>query len=221
MRRAALFALAALIVGIATASGPASAGATVLCKKPVDANDNCAAASGDYAVGTAIKASVAKSQFTIVAKPGTFAENIVCKSTLELKLTSAGGGEGTNVTGNVENLAFTGCTMEKSGDPCTTTVIGTPPGVFTLAWTKEGNGNLNSSKLELRVSCAFVLNCIYRIAPTLPVTGSSTTPELTATKFVLEQEEPVGWMPCPESTKWDATYAVESPVPLWVARKMA
>lgn len=215
--------LAALsLVATSIALCATSASATVLCKEAPDVpNSDCAAGPGDYAKDTVIKAAAAKSVFTVTPKKGSTAENIVCKTSMELKLTSTGGGIGTNVTGNIEKMEFPSCTMEKSNLKCTAKVVGTPPATFTLAWTKEGNGDLSASKITIEATCPFILACVYTVSPTLPMIGSGTTPEIVASEVALTQSEPTGFMDCPTSTKFDATYAVESPTPLWVTRKMA
>lgn len=221
MKRLVAIAMVVLIAGGAVASFAASAGATVLCRDTPDVNGKCLMVPGDYAVGQVVKASAAKSTFTVVPKLGSSAENVVCKTAMELKLGTTGGGAGTNVTGNVENLSFTSCTREKTGFGCTATVVGTPPATFAIAWTSAGNGNFSTSSITIQVTCPNVLACVFKAAPTVPMTGSGTTPQITVSQVKFQQEEPKGFTECPSSSQWDATYSIESPTPLWVANQMA
>lgn len=116
---------------------------------------------------------------------------------------------GTPLTGKIETLDW------GNGFQCTAPTSTIVNGSFSIEATSGGNGILSGSGSKVTVGL-FGLSCIYGTAggTTLgTVTGGNPAAvDINAVIHLLE-----GPFPCPETTKWTATYTITKPTPLFVS----
>lgn len=207
MKYLKMLGLAAVAAMALMAFGAGSASATELC------STNTSPCTGTkYGSGTVIKANL---------KSGTIANltnslgNVTCTtSTVEGKTSSAGGGTGVAVKGSITSLKFSNCTQDVFGSPsCTVTATGIPAAVQGVA-TGGGNGKMTTGTAGAEVVCLGFIECSFS-APGIELTTTGGNPaHVTASNEVLKIEE--GGFLCPSEAKWDATYEVSTPKPLFL-----
>jgi hypothetical protein len=162
-----------------------------------------------YGKGTVIKAQL---KAGTIANLTTSTGNVTCSTSSVEGKTSNAGGAGVPVTGEITSLKFSNCTMDVFGSPsCTVTSVGIPTSVEANA-TGGGNGTMTTGEAGATVVCAGFINCTFT-APgiELGVTGGNPA-HVTANAEKLTG----GGSLCPSEAKWDATYEVTAPKPLFL-----
>jgi len=209
--------LAVLALTAVAGAGTASASATVC-------STNTSPCTGIlYGAGTKITAQLAAGS---VATLTTSIGNVVCKkSTVAGVLTGHKAAEGEKPTipsghGEITGLTFTECVLTPFfGNPtnCTVTAINLNYTVTAVA-TGGGNGDLTITAKGSQgppgatVVCGSLINCSFTSSHlVLDVTGGN--PALVHAKE--EELSRTGGL-CPSTSKWDATYEVTSPKPLFL-----
>lgn len=186
--------------------GAGTASATELCS-----TTTTPCSGTKYSSGTHIEASVVgKATLT------NSITNVTCEaSTVEGETTSSGGSGATVVTGTISELTFencetaggTSCTVATQGFPAMADVQYLSGDNGSMTVTPEGHGEPGA-----HVTCGFFINCTFTTSSiTLDVLGGSPA-HVTASEEVLNRSG--GF--CPSTAKWDATYEVTSPNPLFV-----
>jgi hypothetical protein len=205
-----LAAIAALALTAIAGSGAASAATTTLCK----VNVNPCPATEDYPAGQVIKGALKPgTTATLTPNPAFFGHVTCTASSIEGKTNSTSGAP---LTGSITSLTFTGCTH--NGEKCTSvTAVNLPYDVdVTTENTTKSNGNGTMTVTDglgagAQVTCPGV-NCTFTATTIdLKVTGGNPA-FVTATEVPLKA---TGGF-CPTEAKWDATYEVTSPKPLFV-----
>jgi hypothetical protein len=200
-----LAAVAAL--GLMAMAGVSTASATELC------STNTQPCTGTvYTSGHAVSAQLKAGTVTTLTNP---ISNVICtKSTFTGKTTNTGG-KGIAVTGTIESLGFTECTLA-SGPQCTVNTLNIPyaasitatgSGNGTLTFTNDGNGSPG-----VKVECGIFFNCTLQTAdPVLGVTGGN--PAIAKANAIPLTAKGIT---CPSEAKWDAEYEVLEPKPLFI-----
>ena len=205
MKYLKMLGLAAVAAMALMAFGAGTASATKLC------STNTNPCTGTvYGKGTAIKTQL---QAGTIANLTTSTGNVTCTtSSIEGKTTSGGGGTGVPVEGEITSLKFSSCTLDVFGSPsCTVTATGIPTKVEANA-TSNGNGTLSTGSAGATVNCAGWINCTFT-APGILLTVTGGNPaHVTATQEVLAGSGVL----CPSEARWDATYEVTAPKPLFL-----
>lgn len=201
MKYLKIMGLAAVAAMALMAFGAGSASAVTLCK---EAKSPCPEASR-YTSGTAITASLkTKTVATLTSSLG----NVVCtESAVSGKTTAT---SGSPLPGTISSLSFKSCTLGSSS--CTVTVENLPYAASVDASATVGNGTLTTTG-QAHVDCGSALNCIFKKAVALSVTGGN--PALVTANTALELIKNEGFI-CPSSATWDAEYEVTAPKPLFV-----
>lgn len=182
--------------------GAGTASATKLCSE----NKTPCPAGSTIASGTALKGQL---------RPGTEAVfvtsllTVKCtESTIEGKTTSAGGGAGVNVKGEISSVTWKNC---KSGSTsCTTTPLGLP-------WLSElsgasGNGTMTATKAAGKFTCT--VTCEYEAASAATsVTGGN--PAIVKANSVSFKKKGGSFL-CPSTATWSSEYEITTPKPLFV-----
>jgi len=141
----------------------------------------------------------------------------------------AGKNTGTVTDATITKLTFADChsNANTTTNSCTasTTASTASPWSGTDTPTGGGNGKLDVSNVTGSFTCnAFGSNtkCNYTATtvgngatPELVVTGSDTTPVVTASNVELKKEEGSGFL-CSSTAIWEGTYHVTSPTSLWI-----
>jgi len=203
MKHAKMFGLCLLgVVAAMAVMGVGTASATKLCSE----NKTPCPAGSTIASGTAIKGQL---------RPGTEAVfttsllTVKCtESTIEGKTTSAGGGAGVNVNGEITAVVWKNC---KSGSTsCTTTALGLP-------WLSElsgsaGSGTMTVNKAAGKFTCG--VTCEYEAASAATsVTGGN--PAIVKANSVSFKKKGGSFL-CPATSTWSSEYEIITPKPLFV-----
>jgi hypothetical protein len=210
-------AVAAMAFMAVIGAGTASAANTTLCK----VEESPCKAENHYAIGTAISST--SSNATLTSNLGS----VVCtKSSVGGKTTTTGSSK-TDVEGKIESLSFTGCELTTpffgTKHACTVTSINTPyKAVITNNGGTKGTLTVSSGGTGdpgAKVDCGqSVLRCQFT-AKSLVLDALSTTATMAA--MITAEAEPLertvyeGGI-CPSESKWDATYEVTAPKPLYI-----
>jgi hypothetical protein len=199
------------LVGVGSAM---ASGSTTLCK----VNELPCASGNQYASGTVIEGKA--SNVTLLSNIG----NVVC-TTSNTSLKTTGAALAAPLTGEITALTFASCTF--NGLSCTVTSVHTPYSASLLHTASTMNGTLTvkssgAGEPGATVSCPG-LKCVFGAEPTLTVDGATGTTAATAAR-VLASEVPLtikteeGFLECPETAKWDATYVDTTPTtPIYVS----
>jgi hypothetical protein len=204
MKHAKMFGLCLLgVVAAMAVMGVGTASASKLCTE----NKTPCPAGSTIASGTALKGQL---------RPGTEAVfttsllTVKCtESTIEGKTTSAGGGAGVNVKGEIATVTWKNC---KSGSTsCTTTALGLP-------WLSEvsgsaGSGTMTVNKAAGKFTCGGV-TCEYEAASAATsVTGGN--PAIVKASSVSFKKKGGSFL-CPATSTWSSEYEITTPKPLFV-----
>jgi hypothetical protein len=185
-------------------AGATTASATVLCKV---ATSPCPAGSV-YPSGTTLTGSLKPTTNAVLTTSGGSANpTLTCTSSNEtLVTTSAGGGAGVSVTGNLTALSFTSCTSTNpSGCSSSGTVSGLPKS-GSAAWTGSFGGNLVLNAPTVSFTCpilGFPVTCNFG---TGTVTGVLTGGNPVDVKFTNQSIPSSGGFGCPTAATWNADY---------------
>jgi hypothetical protein len=176
--------------------------ATTLCKA---AEEHCSEANR-YAPETKLAASLKSGTSFQIERTNAEIWEACTSSTIEGKVTDAGGGFGGASLADVSGMSVGGCTW--------TTVA-----AAALPWHTEivrtatvGNGTQTIRGFKIEVNTG-TLTCIWGGNPTFAVTGGSE-PELRASHALLERQG--GSALCPTKMYLNATYVLSAPTPLYV-----
>jgi hypothetical protein len=204
---------AVMAMALMAFAGATTASATVLCG--VEPTEGSPATKGT--VCPAGQAYGSGTQVHVVLKPGTIGrftttfKTIECEETTATGATSNEGSASETVQGTVEVLTLGKCNCE---------VKVLKKGTMEVHWNADSfNGTLTSSGAELTVICSTILGNIHCIYVTENTNNGTLTGGSPAFADVQEAEIPrlVTSGFCAEKAKWDATYEVTSPTPLYVA----
>jgi len=198
-------AVVAALALLAIAGAASASASAVLC------STNTSPCTGTkYGSGTKLTAQL---------KSGTHATLTTSITNVTCTKSSVGGSTNTaEGHGEISSFAFTGCTAVSNGSACTVKAVnlnytatanpgGGGNGTLTVT-PKAGNGNPGAT-----VECpgAFI-NCTFTTSSiTLSVTGGNPA-IISASNEPLQREGGL----CPSEAKWDATYEVTSPKPLFL-----
>ena len=198
------FTLAAVAAVAAMAFiGTGTASATRIC------STNTLPCNSILGSGTALKAELTGGSEAILTSG--FAV-IKCKaSVIEGETTSAGGGAGVAVTGEITAASWSTCTCNIGS---ATTGVEKLPWNAELTWTKEMNGTLKVAAPQGFFTCAGS-KCIYG-ATSVSTTVTGGSPATVTASVTLEKKLGSGVL-CSATATWKATYTVISPNPLWVS----
>ncbi|HEX8753987.1 MAG TPA: hypothetical protein VF731_11280 [Solirubrobacterales bacterium] len=193
-----LAALAAMaVVGAGTAS------ATRLCS----VNSTPCPSGNTYGKGTAIKAQLAAGTKSVVTSGFVTVE--CSESTMSGKTTSAGGGSGVAVSGEISSVTWKSC-KTSSGETCTASALGTPwPASVTGS---GGNGTMTVTNAGGKFSCA--VTCEYE-AKSASVSATGGNPAFIQANNVSFSKKGGSFL-CSSSASWTAKYEVTAPKPLFV-----
>ena len=206
---AALFAMA--LVGVGTAS------ATGLCSEMPEVVEGgltkCKTGKA-YTTGQEFKAEATNVAFE------NELENVTCAtSQMTLKQTEANTGSGVALLGEITALTFAGC-QSSGGFNCTVQSLNKP----YKASLSSGTGLLTvtgkNGVFSVSVSCGLgVLACVFE-STTLNLTFESGNPAAVRAENVpLKTTKKEGFLKCPESASWTATYVMKTPTSVWVSEK--
>jgi hypothetical protein len=194
---AAMAAMALMAVG-----GAGTASAAELCTE----NKAPCPTEKKHGAGTTIEASVVGT-----ATLTTNTTNVHCSVSDVHGTTTTAGGSGKAVLGEIESLSFEQCETS-GGTECEVTTQGFPASASLVA-TGGGNGTMTvTGEPGAHVQCGFFINCTFTTKSiALDVTGGNPA-HVTASEEELLRSG--GF--CPTVSKWDATYKVNAPKPLFV-----
>ena len=194
----AVVAAAALTAFVGPASALAAESGTTLCS----VNETPCKAANHYATGTAVSASLSSAKATLAAG---FATIECSKSTVGITTTSTGSAT-EEVKGNITSLTFGECN-------CEVTVL--KNGTGSINHTTEMNGTLKAEGVEVEVVCP-AATCFYGGTVTGIVVKGGAPATATATNTIITR---LGGSnaACAKEAKWNATYTVSEPNPLWIS----
>jgi hypothetical protein len=222
MRSSRMLGLAVIAaLALVALAGASTASATRLCSVPGTGTPTvCSPSTNQYPSGTVISAAKKTGTSVVLTTSGGIVNpTLTCTaSTVALTTTSAGGGAGVNVTGNLTTLTFSGCTSTSpAGCSSSATVSGLPKTGFA-AWTSGNNGNLTTNVPTVSFTCpifGFPVNCSFGGSGS--VTGQVTGGNPAEVRFTNQAiAASGGGFGCPSSAVWNATYTVSSPAALYV-----
>lgn len=184
------------IVGACTAS------ATVLCKN----NESTSYCGEPYAVGTEITSSLSGES---KAKFKTEFKTIECSKSTVSGTIEIIGSESTAVRGALNTLAFEECN-------CTVSVL--KKGAFEIQWISGStNGTVKENGAEVTASCSTVfgtVHCIYATENT--DLGTLTGGNPAKIDMLAEMPKLSTSVLCGEEAKWETSYEVTGPNPVFV-----
>lgn len=183
--------------------GPGTASATKLCS----VNTAPCPAGNTYGKGTAIKAQLVPGTKSVVSSGFVTVE--CTESTMSGKTTSAGGGSGVAVLGQISSVTWKNC-KTTSGSSCTASALNTPWGVEVNG--SGGSGTMSVSGAAGKFSCA--VTCEYE-AKTASVSANGGNPA-TIKAAGVGFSRIGGSFLCSSSASWSAEYEVTAPKPLFV-----
>jgi hypothetical protein len=183
--------------------GAGTASATRLCAQ----NTTPCPAGSTYGKGTSIKAQLVPGTTSVVTSG--FVTVVCTESTMSGKTTSAGGGSGTPVLGQISSVTWKGC-KTTSGSSCTASALNTPWGVSVSG--SGGNGTMTVSGAAGKFTCS--VTCEYE-AKTASVSASGGNPARIKASNVSFSRIGGSFL-CSSSASWSAEYEVTSPKPLFV-----
>lgn len=191
-------ALAAMaVMGVGTAS------ATKLCS----VNTAPCPAESTYGKGTSIKAQLVAGTKSTMASGFT---TVTCtESTMSGKTTSAGGGAGVAVTGEISSVTWKSCTSGLGS--CTASALNTP-------WSAEvtgsgGSGTMSVTKAGGKFTCGGV-TCEYEASKaSVSVTGGNPARIKAAS---VSFSKIGGSIFCSSTASWTSEYEATSPKPLFI-----
>ncbi|HEV7753926.1 MAG TPA: hypothetical protein VGO71_20400 [Baekduia sp.] len=205
------------VLALVAFAGATTASATRLCST---AGTPCAA---PYASGTTFNAKLKTGTNAVLTTSGGASNpTLTCTtSTVQLVSSSAGGGAGVNVTGNLTGLTFSGCTsVNPAGCSSSATVTGLPKS-GTIAWTSGNNGTLTVNAPTVSFTCTilgFPVNCSFGGSGS--VSGTVTGANPAGVKFTNQSIASTGGFGCPTAAVWNAEYVLTavsgSPTALFV-----
>ncbi len=205
---AALFAMALVGVGTASATGLCSESPEV-----VESKTKCKTGKA-YTTGQEYKAEATNALLENTV------ENVTCAtSQTTLKQTEANTGSGVALLGEITALTFAGC-ESSGGFNCTVQSLNKP----YKASLSSGTGLLTvtgkSGEPSASVSCGLgLLSCVFGNT-TLGLTVESGNPAAVKAENVsLKMTKKEGFLKCPESSTWTATYVAKTPTSVWVSDK--
>jgi len=212
MKRKKIVGLTAMATAVAMTVGAGSASATELCTENVSP---CPAAK-KLGVGTTVHA-VLKSG--TVSRFTTPSGTVTCNATTIQGKTSTAGAAGEPVKMSMSSFTFGGCSYDVVGNPpCK--VTGAPAeGNLELLAGAGGNGSMTlgpgESEAGVEVKCnemGSLIECTFRFPLTQLAVSGGNPAHITASETAAAKEGVL----CPLTMKWDATYEVTSPKPLWL-----
>lgn len=203
MKRMKMLGLCLLgIMALMVLVGPGTASATRLCSE----NKTPCPAGSTIASGTTIKGQL------VAGTEAEFVTSILTvkcsESTIEGKTTSAGGGAGVNVKGEITAVSWKNC--KSGGTACTTTALALP-------WLSElsgasGNGTMTVSKAAGKFTCNVTCEYEASSASTSVTGGSPAIVEASKVSF----KKKGGSFLCPTTSTWSSKYEITTPNPLFV-----
>jgi hypothetical protein len=206
-----MFGLAAIAAVAAMAFiGASSASATMLCKVKTDP---CPTTPTNQLipVNTVLKAKL-KAGTSATLKAG-FAEVVCTASTVEGKVTNAGGGAGVAVLGSITSATWTSCTC--TGQAATATAEALPWSA-ELNWVAGNNGSMKVTGVKVKVVCLGE-TCFYGgEVKGLEVVGGNPAHVLAAAGNVKITRLAGSGIFCANPAEWIADYEVTEPNPLYV-----
>ncbi|HET8813521.1 MAG TPA: hypothetical protein VFM51_01025 [Solirubrobacterales bacterium] len=183
--------------------GAGSASATKLC----ESNTAPCPAGETYGKGTSIKAQL------VAGTSSTMSSGFVTiqctSSSMSGKTTSAGGGAGVPVTGEITSVTWKNCTSGLGA--CTASALFTP-------WSAEvtgtgGSGTMSVSNAGGKFTCGGV-TCEYKASKaSVSVTGGS--PAIIKASGVSFSKVGGGFL-CSSTATWTSEYEATSPNPLFI-----
>jgi hypothetical protein len=209
----AAVAVAALMAMFATGS----ASATVLCKVNIRP---CPTPNEDYPAGTEIHASIAAGGGLAIRDTESNVLITCSESTLKGKTTNTGGILGVPVEGKIETLSFNGA----GGTECTSPIKVLKTGGFDIEYIPGTNtrGTLTLKETQITAVLFGGVSCTYGAASVVDagtVTGTSLgTPATIDFSGVLPKE--AGSFLCPSDVRWETTYSITAPKPLYIKEEM-
>lgn len=207
---AAMVAMAFVGVGTASATGLCSAEPETLGS----GETQCVAGTA-YTTGQEYKATATNA----VLKNSV--ENVTCTtSSTTLKQTQANTGTGSALLGEVTALTFGPTCKSSGGFTCTVESLNKPYSASLSSATSVLTITAKSGEPSASVSCAGgLLSCVFgNTTFSLPVT-SGEPGSVSASEVALKMTKKEGFLKCPESSKWTATYVMTAPVSVWVSDK--
>jgi len=120
------------------------------------------------------------------------------------------------LVGHIELIDFTTCEEDTFGTECT--VNTNNAGLLKLLKTGPNAGSLHTEGAEFLVDCPEIgLHCVYGFPITaIGVAGSVGTALAIMTVSNAQVVKKRGFF-CPNETRWDATYSVTTPDPVYIA----
>jgi hypothetical protein len=183
--------------------GAGTASATKLCSE----NTSPCPAGNTYGKGTSIKAQLVAGTKSVMSSGFVTIE--CSESTMSGKTTSAGGGAGVPVTGEITSVTWKSC-KTSSGSSCTASSLGTP-------WPAEvsgsgGSGTMTVSNAGGKFTCT--VTCEYSTkSASVSVTGGN--PAIIKANSVGFSKIGGSFL-CSSSASWSGTYEVTTPKPVFV-----
>jgi hypothetical protein len=193
-------AIVAALALMAIAGAASASASAVLCST----NTNPCTGT-KYGSGTKISAQLKSGTHATLT---TSVTNVTCTKSTVGGVTNTAEGHG-EITG----FTFSGCTATSNGSACTVKTLNlnytatANPGSLTITpGPKGGNPGATVECPNAFINCTFTTSSI-----TLSVTGGNPA-IITASNEPLQREGGL----CPSEAKWDATYEVTSPKPLFL-----
>jgi hypothetical protein len=184
--------------------------ATELCETSITP-----CSSGKYSSGTIVHAQL---QANTVATLTTSIVSVTCPESTVVGKTTSSGGAGSAVTGEINQLVFSGHCHTSSGTTCEVESVNLP---YTISLSGGGTPSRAKSTLNVLdpvgagayVKCGALLDCTFTTkSALLSVTNQAGgTPTLTA-GVSLSRAGSI----CPPTATWDATYIMTTPDPVFV-----
>lgn len=214
MRLIKMLGLAAMAVAAVLAFvGATSASADTACKVSVADSAECPSASR-YALPLPVKAKS-------IGKATLLSGELETKCTSEV-VGEAKTNEGAHVglLGLITAVTWTACEGQCKSAKSENLPWSVLAVALTLTWhvKKEPEG-LNPAALLECTLFGFPVNCLYETESALfsftPSANSTSAAQLVAKEVPLKRGGDSGL--CPETGKWDGTYEITTPKPLWLA----
>ena len=199
---AAIVAMAFVGVGTASATGLCSAA-------PSGASCNA---------GTAYKTGQTYEAEAVNALLKTNLENVTCAtSKTTLKQTQENTGAGVALLGEITALTFSGC-KSSGGFSCTVLSVNAPYKASLLSSTGLLSVTAKTGEPSASVSCAGgLLACVFgNTTFELPLVSGNPA-EVKAEGVPLKMTKKTGFLNCPTSSEWIATYVAKTPASIWVS----
>lgn len=155
--------------------------------------------------GTEISASLKAETSASLASTGGTTLDTCTASSVAGKTTSAGGGAGVNVVGEVTALSFSSCT-----EPVTVTSLGTLEINDSSELTGKGF-HVDVNAFTSGTPCAYTAGEGTKLGT---LTGTTDTSKHAVMDIDANVSKVTGGILCPSSARWIATYIVTSPTGL-------